>query len=39
MQNFNIKAFLCIIPILLFYMVRENYWIEKIDDNERNRKV
>ena len=39
MQNSYTKAFLCIIPILLFYMIRENYWIDKIDDNERNRKV
>ena len=30
MQNFNTKVFLYIIPILLFCMIRENYWIDKI---------
>ena len=39
MQNFYTKPFLCIIPVLLFYMIRENYWIAKIDENVRNRKV
>ena len=39
MTNVNVKAFLCLIPILLYYMIRENYWMERIDEDERKREV
>ena len=40
MQNFNPKVFtLCLIPFIIFYIIRGNYWLDRIDENEPNRKV